>query len=138
MKGIRSLVLVSAAILLSAGCRDTLIDNTDPLDDAPTENVSFEQDVLPIFAGSCSGVGCHVGETTNGVRLDSHERVTSSIGLQYGGPIVVPGDAAASPIVDKITPNPEFGVRMPFGRAPLPAAQIELIRTWIDEGANDN
>jgi len=104
----------------------------------PQEDVSFSDDILPIFGASCSGSGCHVGETTNGVRLDSYEQVTGSVGLQYGGSIVVPGDAAASPIVDKISANPEFGVRMPFGRAPLSALQIDLIKSWIDGGASDN
>lgn len=126
------------AVLLLAGCRDTLVDNSDSNTTPPQEEISFEDDILPIFGASCSGVGCHVGERTNGVRLDSHERVTTSIGLQYGSLIVVPGDAASSPIIDKITPNPEFGVRMPFGRAPLSATQIDLIRTWINDGADDN
>lgn len=125
-------------VIFAAGCRDTVVDNAGPTDDPPPENVSFEEDILPIFGGFCSGVGCHVGERTNGVRLDSYERVTTSVGLQYGALIVVPGDAASSPIIDKITVNPDFGVRMPFGRAPLSAEQIDLIRTWIDEGANDN
>jgi len=123
--------------LFMAGCRDTLIDNTDS-STPPQEEISFNEDILPIIGASCSGSGCHVGETTNGVRLDSYEQVTSSTGLQYGSLIVVPGDAAASPIVDKISANPEFGVRMPFGRAPLSARQIDLIKSWIDEGADDN
>lgn len=138
MHSSRILVSLITAALFTVACRDTVVDNSDQMTPPPQEEISFADDVLPIFGASCSGSGCHVGERTNGVRLDSYEQVTSSVGLQYGSPIVEPGNAADSPIIDKITPNPQFGVRMPFGRAPLSALQIDLIRTWIDDGADDN
>src|SRR5690625_2483666 len=75
--------------------------------------------VLEIFNSSCAGSGCHVGERTNGVRLDSYDNVMNSNGQQYGGPVVVEGEPGNSPLVDKIEEDPGQGDRMPreIGRA---------------------
>lgn len=132
---IRRAALLALPIFLAA-CQDKLVDHTDSGE--PVTDVSFSTEVQPILNASCSGVGCHIGQTTNGVNLSSYAQVTASTGTQYGGKIVVPGDADASPIVDKLSTNPDFGTRMPRGGAALSAAQIQLIRTWIDEGALDN
>ncbi len=133
--------LLNMTLLLSvlgffAACQYEQIDASGIVD--PAEDVSFSQDILPLVTTSCAGGGCHVGQTTNGVNLSSYDQMLNSVGLQYNGPVVVPGNAANSPLFDKINPNPEFGVRMPSGRAPLSNNQIELIRAWIDEGALDN
>jgi hypothetical protein len=104
----------------------------------PVEDVSFVNEIQPIFNGSCGGAGCHVGSTQSGVNLSSYDQVMSSTGQQYGREIVEPGSPDESPVVDKIEPNPQFGQRMPFGRGPLNSRQIEQIRVWIEEGALDN
>lgn len=110
-----------------------------PADPPPTEDVSFANDIQPIFNSSCGGSGCHIDQTTNGVRLNSHENVTSSEGAQYGELIVQVGNPDDSPLVDKIeSDNPKEGERMPLNGNPLSDTQIEAIRTWIDEGANNN
>lgn len=52
---------------------------------------------------------------------------------------VVPGDASASLIIRKLEGGPDLcGERMPRGREPLPQAQIDEIRSWINAGARDN
>lgn len=94
--------------------------------------------VMDIFSSSCGGSGCHIGESTFGVRLDSYDAVMNSQGTQYGGPIVVAGEPDNSPLVDKIEADPEFGERMPKGGSPLSSEQITLIRDWIAEGAQNN
>lgn len=132
----RILFLVILVTTVSA-CTSTVIDTTGPTGPEP-EVVRFSADVLPVFAASCGGIGCHVGFRISGVALDSHDAVTASVGLQYGGPIVIPGNAADSPIMDKLSPNPRHGLRMPLGKAPLSAAEQEAIRTWIQDGALDN
>ncbi|MBI1813690.1 MAG: hypothetical protein HYR72_01795 [Deltaproteobacteria bacterium] len=49
---------------------------------------------------------------------------------------VKPGDAPDSFLLIKVThPSPPEGSLMPLGKSPLTAAQIELIRTWIVQGA---
>lgn len=94
--------------------------------------------VQQIFETNCGGGGCHISTRTNGVRLDTYDNVINSSGDQYGELVVQPGDPAGSPLVDKIEPGPDFGVRMPNGRAALTDERINQIKTWIDEGAQDN
>lgn len=128
--------LALVACLLLPACQSRKIDNTMIVD--PGEPVRFAQDIQPIFTSSCGGAGCHIDQSINGVELSNYEQVMSSIGVQYGEEIVVPGNPDASPLVDKIEPNPRFGMRMPLNRAPLTAQQVALIRTWIEEGAENN
>ncbi|MDX1618948.1 MAG: hypothetical protein R3224_09190 [Balneolaceae bacterium] len=94
--------------------------------------------IQDLFTANCGGSGCHIGNTTSGVRLDSYDDVINSQGLQYNTLIVQPGDADNSPLIDKLEPNPQFGVRMPNGRTPLTDDRIAQIRTWINEGAENN
>lgn len=95
--------------------------------------VDYESEIQPIFSSNC--ISCHGGQ--NGVTLSSYDAVMNSVGSQYGTNIVAPGQPNNSPIVDKVEPNPQFGVRMPQGGPYLSNEQIDLIRTWIEEGANE-
>ncbi|TDI71528.1 MAG: hypothetical protein E2O85_01980 [Bacteroidetes bacterium] len=105
----------------------------------PADPVSFSQDVLPLLTSSCAGSGCHIGESTSGVNLSSYSHVTLSQGIQYDREIVVASDASASPLVDKVKfQQPQFGSRMPQGRSPLSHADIVLIESWINDGAENN
>ena len=62
----------------------------------------------------------------------------ASIGNQYGTKIVLPGNSAGSPLYNKIFSSaPLRGERMPQGGPFLTAAQITLIKNWIDEGAKE-
>ncbi len=97
------------------------------------ETVSFARDVAPIFVDNCSG--CHIDamQTRGGLRLDSFGQM-----LRGGdsGQIITPGKSAGSLLVKKIKGMDIEGERMPAGgRPPLSQKQIQLISTWIDEGA---
>ena len=76
-------------------------------------------------------VGCHGGRLTrSGFDLTTRE------GLLKGGaagPAVVAGEAAKSPLIDRIGHTVEPG--MPYKRDKLPDDEIALLRAWIDEGA---
>ncbi len=133
---ILSMTLLLGMLGLFSACQYEQIDNSGIVD--PVEDASFSADILPILTTSCAGGGCHVGQTTSGVNLSSYDQTLNSVGVQYNQPIVNPGNAADSPLFDKVSANPEQGQRMPFGRSPLSNADIELIRAWIDEGALDN
>lgn len=94
--------------------------------------------VLQIFESTCAGGGCHVGRSASGVRLDSYQAIIKSQGFQYGEAIVQTGNAEESPLINKIEDNPEFGSRMPLGRAPLSEKDIKLIKSWINNGASND
>lgn len=97
-----------------------------------TSTVLFASQILPIFQANCSGGLCHSPCGPNnghGLCLVSHTTLTSS-------GAVIPGDAQNSLMVKYLDgrQNP----RMPYGRLPLSDSLIQVIRTWIDEGALNN
>jgi len=94
--------------------------------------VDYQTEIQPIFNSKCTS--CHGG--LNGVTLSSYQSVMNSNGTNYGQ-IVVPGDPGGSPLVQKLSPNPPIGDRMPQGGPFLSNEQINLISTWINEGANE-
>lgn len=92
-----------------------------------------------ILNQSCGGAGCHINERTSGVRLDSYQNVTGSVGAQYGELVVKPDSADASPLVDKIeSSTPEFGARMPPNGSYLSSSRISQIEEWINNGAEND
>jgi mono/diheme cytochrome c family protein len=91
--------------------------------------VSYRQDVQPIFDRAC--VACHGGSA--GLWLDSYEHVLAG---GSSGPVVKPDDPEASELHRRITGLSQPG--MPLNGNPLGAGEIEIIRTWIAEGAANN
>lgn len=93
--------------------------------------------ISQIFTSSCGD--CHTSAQESGVRLNTYDNVINSVGDQYGTNVVDPGSAQTSPLIDKIaSSNPAFGVRMPDGGPYLSNERIEQIRTWINNGANND
>ncbi|NBW93046.1 MAG: hypothetical protein EBR20_01520 [Bacteroidetes bacterium] len=136
--------LLALVFFLAACSSDSdngaLVDPGPPDDGGgeQSEEIRFSTDVLPVFAASCGGSGCHIGASASGVNLASWSATMASQGVQYGGPTVIAGNSSASPLVNKLASSPRFGSRMPLGRAPLSAASIQTIADWIDAGALDN
>lgn len=117
-----------------SGCRNTVVGPDGP--GPPVQTVSFAADILPLLTARCTP--CHITTRTSGVGLSTFANARGSIGDQYGEAVVQPGDAAGSPLVDKIEAAPRFGSRMPLGETPLTADEIARVRAWIDDGALDN
>ena len=133
--GFLTLVLVSCG---GDGSSTGPDPDPDP-DPNPNRNVSFSQDISPIFQSSCATSGCHdSGTQVNGVNLSTYVDAMNSVGNQYGENVINEGNPDESPLVDKIEPNPQIEQRMPYQRDPLPQADIDSIRAWIADGAPDN
>ncbi len=93
------------------------------------EPVSFSAEVMPILEQYCWE--CHSEDNTElGLRLDSYEGVMA--GSDYGT-VVEPGDPDGSLLVDMV----ESG-DMPEEGDPVPPEELEVIKTWIAEGAQNN
>lgn len=93
--------------------------------------------IQQIFTANCTS--CHGGTGESGVRLNNYQNVVESVGNQYNQLVVQAGDAGASPLVDKIeSDNPQFGVRMPQNGPYLSDQRISQIRTWINNGAEND
>jgi hypothetical protein len=63
---------------------------------------------------------------------------TSTSRRCMGKPIVVPGQPEMSLLFQKLGPTPPCGSRMPIGGAPLSDANMELVRSWIAAGAQND
>jgi len=95
-----------------------------------TAAVDFEA-VRPLLADRC--YKCHGPEKQKGgLRLDSKESALK--GGDSNEPAVVPGDSAKSRLI-KLVSSKDPDQRMPTKGEPLGAAQIDLLRSWIDGGA---
>ena len=99
--------------------------------------VDFAAQIQPIFEKRC--IGCHGTEKQKGkLRLDSLAAALK--GGSDAGPAVVPGKAGESAMLKRLLVDPakdEDEQLMPPAKkgGPLDKGQIELIRRWIDEGA---
>jgi len=94
------------------------------------EAVEFARDVQPIFTAHC--VTCHGAEKQeSGLRLDFGATVLAG---GNSGPAVRAGKAADSLLMQAITGQEGTSAMPPEGPR-LSAAQIDVIRRWIDQGA---
>jgi mono/diheme cytochrome c family protein len=101
-----------------------------PQEASGPQKVDFVRDVQPILKAHC--LKCHGTEKPKGqLRLDSKPLAMKG-GLS--GATIVPGKSAESLLV-KLLLSEDPDERMPAKAPPLPAAQIDFLRRWIDEGA---
>ena len=90
--------------------------------------IEFQRDVQPLFKARC--YGCHgPKQQKNGFRLDRRSDA------MRGGTIGVIGrfNSEGSRLYNRLKGD-EFGIQMPPTGA-LPAAEVEIIKEWIDQGA---
>jgi hypothetical protein len=99
--------------------------------DVPVRSkVDFVRDVQPILKAAC--LKCHGAERPKGqLRLDSKPHALKG---GVSGKAIVPGKGAESPLIQALlVADPDE--RMPRKADALPKAQIDLLRAWIDQGA---
>ncbi|MBI2947196.1 MAG: hypothetical protein HYY23_06085 [Verrucomicrobia bacterium] len=95
------------------------------------EKVDFVKDIQPIFEKTC--VKCHGPEKQKGkLRLDSKD---STFKRASDSQVIVPGNAEKSDLYRRVTLPQSDDDRMPNEGDPLPKAQVDLIRDWINQGA---
>jgi mono/diheme cytochrome c family protein len=100
-----------------------------PADRDPTHAVSFAEQVMPIFEARC--VECHgASDAELGLNLSTYEGVMA--GSDYGT-VIEKGNPEGSLLIDMIASGD-----MPEEGDPVPAEELDLIRTWIQEGAENN
>ncbi len=96
---------------------------------APNDPVSFKSDVAPLLEKNC--LSCH-GPAQQMSLLDLSSRAAALKGGQKGGPAIVPGSAAKSPLYRRVTGQDQ--PPMPLG-GKLSDAEIATLQSWIDAGA---
>jgi hypothetical protein len=97
----------------------------------PARAVDFAHEVVPILRKQCGE--CHTGDARQGgFSLNTREDLVA--GGDSGTAGILPGDAAASELVARITSD-DPDVRMPSEGEPLPPAAIAILKAWIDDQA---
>lgn len=95
-------------------------------------NVDFGRDILPILRANC--FECHdERKSTAGFRLDLRENALK--GGESGESGIIPGKSSESPIITRVTSDDEFTMMPPEGER-LSPQEIDLLKKWIDDGAN--
>ena len=139
------LSLLLAALVYFSGCKhqpellviddngggggtDTTWVNPDPCD---PDSVYFVNTILPLLSSSCAKEGCHDAIThEEGVRMYDYQNIMEEV--EAGNPF-------DSKLVEVITDtDPDKMMPPPSEGGPLSQEQIDLIITWIAQGANNN
>ena len=90
------------------------------------DRVDYVRDIRPLLRNKCWS--CHgVLKQEAGLRLDAGELILEGI-------IVEPGQPEESELLHRLTAD-DPDIRMPLEGRPLSAEQIQLIRDWIEQGA---
>jgi len=92
--------------------------------------VDFSQDIQPIFKKHCFACHCETS-SKNGLRLDLK---THALAGGESGKVIIPGNANASILFRNIAALPNARAMPPKG-VRLSSKEIELIKTWINQGA---
>lgn len=104
--------------------------------------VSFAEDIQPIFNAYCAYEGCHVEGHITGLNLSggiSYSNLVNVSSASYFPLIrVLPTEPDSSVLYLKITGDPSVGQVMPPKDPVLNINQINLIEEWILDGAEDN
>ena len=95
------------------------------------EKISYNQHIRPIFNAKC--ITCHGGIKQSG-HFSLLFREDALAKAKSGKYAIVPGHADESELIRRlVTDDPEL--RMPLEHEPLSTQEIDLIRKWIDQGA---
>lgn len=104
--------------------------------------ISFASNIQPIFTANC--VGCHVAGGSTPMSLAAGSAFgnlvdkPSTSALVPGGGIRVISDNSANSVLYKKISGTTAGPQMPLNNTPLGANDQNLIKVWIDMGAENN
>lgn len=99
---------------------------------------SYNADVRPFFDKYC--MRCHgeggEGAEASGLRMDDYDSLMT--GTKHG-PVINPGDSFTSVAVMLVEGRADPALRMPHDDGERPShEEIEVLKTWIDQGAKNN
>ncbi|WP_010581821.1 PSD1 and planctomycete cytochrome C domain-containing protein [Schlesneria paludicola] len=103
--------------------------------DAADRKIEFNRDVRPILSNNC--YLCHGPDKNQlqaGLRLDKRDDAIAK--LESGHTAIVPHDAAASTLLERVTSsNPDEKMPPADSGKSLTPAEVEILKQWIAEGA---
>lgn len=125
------LVALMLLSLISPSCKDQTVG---PVSDIvfPDSNISFIKYVEPLFQQRC--ISCHNSSSAYG-NLDLEVNMWQAL-IDHQPQIVIPHQGTNSLLVLRL--DGRFKPQMPLQQQPLTANQINGVKKWIDEGADNN
>ncbi|MBL7764948.1 MAG: hypothetical protein JNJ58_02560 [Chitinophagaceae bacterium] len=142
----RSIIVLGILIVFAFACKHTTISpTTNPngnngggggnggsSTNCSPDTVYFTNDILPIMISNCTMSGCHnAADHKEGVILTDYNNIMATSDVEPGNPsssdlykVLIKTDP------DKIMPRPPM--------SPLTAAQIAMVKKWIEQGAKNN
>ncbi|HEY7181885.1 MAG TPA: PSD1 and planctomycete cytochrome C domain-containing protein [Blastocatellia bacterium] len=125
---IKLAICLAASFALSAALFDGAFVH---FTSAQTRRIDFRRDIEPILRSNC--YQCHgANKASAQLRLDEKELAMKG---GISGSVIIPGNSGDSRLMKRILGEGDEA-RMPLGGTPLKTDQIELIRNWINEGAD--
>lgn len=122
-------MMIDTMMVDTMGMDTTGMDTTMTGIPCDPDIVYFKRDILPIFVSNCALSGCHDAATaTDGVVLDNFDNIITTGKVE-------PFNLNDSEVYEVITEDDQDKVMPPSGK--LDNAQINLIATWILQGAQD-
>ncbi len=135
---------IGLLLLASVACAG---DGTGLNGDDGGGEVTLSRDVQPIFTGNCTFSGCHSGSSPQeGMTLVAGQAFSNVVNVAArelpGMNRVTPSQPDNSYLVHKVQGTHlavgGSGSRMPLNRSPLSQSDIDIIRAWIQAGAQPN
>ena len=99
-----------------------------------TSRVSYFEQIRPIFQDHCQG--CHQPAKRGGDYVMTNYDMLLKAG-ESGSPSIVPGSPDESYLMEQIIVVDDFA-EMPKDQPPLSSEEIELVKQWIAEGAEND
>jgi hypothetical protein len=137
-------------IVVGVGAGSTTIEVSDAASPQNTiavpvsvqAGISFSNQIQPIFDNHSYGcTSCHGGTAglflTGGQSYNNLVNVQAQTGLCTDRKRVLPGNALASALFLRVS-GFTCGDRMPQGASPISQTDVNLIRDWINQGAQNN
>lgn len=135
-------VILSVLVILPVSCKSPASSPAvqDP-GGGSGSGTSFAANVQPLFNAKCTI--CHSGTApTAGLDLSSGNAYTNTVNVDSSQDpakkLILPFDADNSYIIIKTEGRQTVGERMPAGTGDLTANEIQTIKAWINEGAQNN
>ena len=102
--------------------------------EAVPAKLEFNRDIRPVLSDKC--FVCHGPDSAKraaGLRLDQRDAATAE---RDGGKAIVPHDSSKSDVFRRISStNPDEQMPPPASSLKLSPAEIDLLKQWIDQGA---
>ncbi len=110
---------------------DPAIPGSEPQSDCDSDTIYFQNTILPLVVSSCATTGCHDKKShRDGIILTDYSSIIKTGKIKAGKP----GD---SEFFESLTDSDD-DLMPPSPMDPLSAEQIQMLETWILQGAKNN